>query len=81
MAGTPRSALHPQRSRLILSAWPVLSTCFRKIMWPTNTFSFGTAKRLRKLRLGSTALTVILIWLGGYPALLIAIRAAIGSIL
>jgi len=62
MAGTLRSALHPQHSRLILSAWPILSTCFR-------------------LHLGSTALTVILIWLGGYPALLIAIRAAIGSIL
>jgi hypothetical protein len=52
MAGTLRTALHPQRSRLILSAWPVLSTWFRKIMWPTNTFSFCIAKRLRKLRLG-----------------------------
>jgi len=49
MAGTLRSALHPQRSRLILSAWLVLSTCFRKIMWPTNTFSFCIATRLRKL--------------------------------
>jgi len=107
MAGTLRRALHPQRSRLILSAWPVLSTCFRKIMWPTNTFSFGIAKRLRKLRLGRSnsparqhhtaparlarkrhrayprssfpvlaALTVILIWLGVCPALLVAIRAA-----
>jgi len=31
MAGALRSALHPQRSRLILSAWLVLSACFRKI--------------------------------------------------
>ena len=52
MAGTLRSALHPQRSRLILSAWLALSTCFRKIMWPTNTFSFCIAKKLRKLRVG-----------------------------
>ena len=52
MAGTLRSALHPQRSRLILSAWLALSTCFRKIMWPTNTFSFCIAKKLSKLRLG-----------------------------
>jgi hypothetical protein len=52
MAGTLCSALHPQRSRLILSAWLALSTCFRKIMWPTNTLSFCIAKRLRKLRLG-----------------------------
>ena len=27
MAGTLRSALHTQRSRLILSAWLALSTC------------------------------------------------------
>ena len=40
-----------QRSRLFLSAWLALSTCLRKIMWPTNTFSFGIAKKLRKLRL------------------------------
>jgi hypothetical protein len=52
MAGTLRSALHPQRSRLILFTWLALSTCFRKIMWPTNTFSFFIAKKLRKLRLG-----------------------------
>ena len=48
MAGTLRSALHPQRSRLILYAWLALSTCLRKIMWPTNPFSFCIAKRLRK---------------------------------
>ena len=52
MAGTLCSALHPQRTRLILSAWLALSTCSRKIMWPTNTLSFCIAKRLRKLRLG-----------------------------
>lgn len=52
MAGTLRSALHPQRSRLILSAWLALSTCFRKIMCPTNTFSFCIAKKLRELRVG-----------------------------
>jgi len=55
MAGTLRSALHPQRSRLILSAWLALSTCFRKIMWPTNTFSFCIAKKLRKLRVGRSS--------------------------
>jgi hypothetical protein len=32
MAGTLRSALHPQRSRLIPSAWLVLRTCVRKIV-------------------------------------------------
>ncbi len=52
MARTLRGVVHPQRSRLILSAWLASSTCFQKIMWPTNTFSFCIAKRLRKLRLG-----------------------------
>jgi hypothetical protein len=52
MARTLRGVMYPQRSRLILSAWLALSTCFRKIMWPTNTFSFCIAKTLRTFRLG-----------------------------
>ena len=48
MAGTLHSALHPQRSRLILSAWLALSTCFRKRTWAPNPFSSCLAKKLRK---------------------------------
>jgi hypothetical protein len=36
IAGTLRSAMHPQRSRLILSAWLALSTCFQKITEPAT---------------------------------------------
>ena len=36
MAGALRSALHPQRSRLILSARLALSTCFQKITEPAT---------------------------------------------
>ena len=52
MAETLRSVLHPQRFRLILCAWLALITCFRKIMWPANTFSFWrrTAARVCSTR-------------------------------
>jgi hypothetical protein len=56
MAGTLRSALHPQRSRLILSAWLVLSTCFRKIMWLTNTFSLLHCEEATQVALGEIEL-------------------------
>jgi hypothetical protein len=41
MAGTLRSAMHPQRSRLIPSAWLALSTCFQK----TAYLLLATSKR------------------------------------
>jgi hypothetical protein len=36
MAGNAAQRAASVRSRLILSAWFALSTCFRKIMWPAN---------------------------------------------
>jgi len=36
IAGTLRSAMHPQRSRLILSAWFALSTCFQEFTEPAT---------------------------------------------
>jgi len=56
MAGTLRGVVHPQRSRLILSAWLALSTCFQKIMWPTNTFSFCNCEEAAQVPLGEIEL-------------------------
>jgi hypothetical protein len=52
MAGTLRNALHTQRPPVIdpvRVARP--EHLLRKIMWPTNPFSFCIAKKLGKLRL------------------------------